>query len=148
MKIRVWHLSDSPHENLGAFYLHREVEDFMKHIIEDLSEEEWVAPDLAGTDAAGLTTFVAAYGLGRLVEVDAHGMGRLGEYPGEMVFIGMAIRLDYFSTTDNLHTSGSPQEPGLRLRGLVVDKIAAKVTMSYLRTRVHEDKDKKIDLLL
>ena len=90
MIIGIWHLSDQPENGLGSPYLHREVEDWIATQMDGLPEEEWQAPDLAVTDPAGLTTFVAAFGLDRVSVADVRGVGRLAEYPGEMVFVGLA----------------------------------------------------------
>lgn len=134
MKMRLWHMSDIPQDIGGIIYLHNEVEDFMAALIDKLPEEQWIAPDLANTDAAGITTFVAAFGLGNLGMADIVGCGRLAEYKRPMIFVGMAVRY--------------PTSSSLRLRGLVVNLEHKERTFTYLRSRMHTRKDGSIDLLI
>jgi len=177
MILRIWHLSDAATNYLGSPYLHREVEDWIGTQIDGIPEEEWEAPDLAVTDPAGLTTFVAAFGLDRISTVDVQGMGRLAEYPGELVFVGLAQKLIIaepaqpvqFETEevidpntgeriirprypDQLTAVWAPPRTELRLRGLVVDKTTQRQTELYVESRVRPMKDgdeiSKVDLVL
>ncbi len=134
MKMRLWHMSDIPQDIGGIIYLHNEVEDFMAALIDKLPEEQWIAPDLANTDAAGITTFVAAFGLGNLGMADVVGCGRLAEYKHPIIFVGIAARY--------------PTSSSLRLRGLVVNSEHESRTFTYLRSRMHTRKDGSIDLLI
>jgi len=134
MKMRLWHMSDIPQDIGGIIYLHNEVEDFIGKIIDQLPEEEWTAADLANTDAAGITTFVAAFGLGNLGMADVVGCGRLAEYKHPMVFVGMAVRY--------------PTSSSLRLRGLVVNEENKDRILIYLRSRRHTRPDGTLDLLI
>jgi hypothetical protein len=171
MILRIWHLADSSKHNLGSPYLHREVEDWISTQIDGIPEEEWEAPDLATTDPAGLTTFVAAFGLNHVAVADVCGMGRLAEYPGELVFVGLAQKMIIasnvndtvqFETEEFIDENGNravrPKSSDqlvvgwgttteLRLRGLVVDKTTAEKTLKYVESRVH-NKDGKVDLML
>ncbi len=127
-------MSDIPQDIGGIIYLHDEVEDFMAAVIDKLPEQEWIAPDLANTDAAGITTFVAAFGLGNLGMADIVGCGRLAEYERPMIFVGIAARY--------------PTSSSLRLRGLVVNLENKDRITTYLRSRMHTRKDGSIDLLI
>ena len=136
MKLKVWHIIEHPGEIYGIVYLHREVEDFMASIIDKLPEDMWQAPDLAGTDPAGLTTFVAAFGLGNVSVADVTGMGALAHYPGEMVLVGLARKNpDYDKTM-------------LRIRGLVVDRQHLKKILVYVKNARHKGTDGNWDLIL
>ena len=173
MILRIWHLSDAATNYLGSPYLHREVEDWIGTQIDGIPEEEWEAPDLAVTDPAGLTTFVAAFGLDRISTVDVQGMGRLAEYPGELVFVGLAQKMVFVEQVDHMHveteTTIDPatgiatvrpilpelvqpvwKDPKteLRLRGLIVDKTTQRQTELYVESRVRPMKDGKVDLVL
>jgi hypothetical protein len=172
MILRIWHLSDKPTGYLGNPYLHREVEDWMNTQIDGVPEEEWEAPDLAVTDPAGLTTFVAAFGLNRVAVAEVCGMGRLAGYPGELVFVGLAQKMVIVQQAEHAHieTEEFVDEHGerrirpvlpntitvgwnkptteLRLRGLVVDKTTEEQTLKYVESRAHKSKDGAFDLIL
>lgn len=132
--MRVWHLSDVPRDIGGVIYLHHEVENFMGQIMDGVPEQDWVAPDLANTDAAGLTTFVAAFGLGNVGTANVVGCGRLAEYKRPMVFVGIATRYDTSSV--------------LRLRGLVVNKEHEDRIITYVRSKIHTRENGSKDILL
>ncbi len=134
MKMRVWHLSDIPRDIGGVIYLHHEVENFMGQIMDGVPEQDWVAPDLANTDAAGLTTFVAAFGLGNVGTADVVGCGRLAEYPRPIVFVGIATKYNTSSV--------------LRLRGLVVNLQHKNRIITYIKSKIHTRENGSKDILL
>ena len=140
MKLKIWHVMDHPGEIYGIVYLHREVEDFMASIIDGLPKEAWQAPDLAGTDPAGLTTFVAAFGLGNVAVADVAGMGSLAHYPSEMILVGLARKLPLVSIE-----VGATQ---LRIRGLVVDRQHLKKILAYVKNARHKGVNGSWDLIL
>lgn len=144
MILRIWHLSDAPKPNqIGTPYLHGEVEDWMAAAIEDIPEEEREAPDLSVTDAAGATTFVAAFGLYRIGVADVQGMGRLANYPLEMVLVGMASKMRITNSTAKTDKSV------LRLRGLIVSKPRQIEILEYVEScLVRPGKYAKLDLML
>jgi hypothetical protein len=169
MILRIWHLSDAPEYCLGSPYLHREVEDWIGTQIDGIPEEEWEAPDFAKTDPAGLTIFMAAFGLNQVSIVDVHGMGRLAEYPGELVFVGLAQKTVIVEQADHSNTieikvdtrtgirtpvlpslaaTWHSPETRLRLRGLVVDKTTKQQTLDYVESRAVKQKGGQIDLML
>ena len=175
MILRIWHLSDAQKvDQIGNPYLHREVEDWISEKIDKIPEEEWEAPDLAVTDAAGVTTFVAAFGLDRQATVDVQGMGRLAEYPGELVFVGIAQKIIIaspgpdeavqFETEEFIDENGNravrpittntpmavawETKTELRLRGLVVDKTTQEQTENYIEGQIRVQKDGKVDIML
>jgi hypothetical protein len=172
MIMRIWHLSDAPEvDKIGTPYLHREVEDWMSEQIDSIPEEEWEAPDLAVSDAAGVTTFVAAFGLDNLATADVQGMGRLAEYPGELVFVGIAQKFMVTEPAEPMHIETEEyidQRTGqrmvrivndslpfnwkmptteLRIRGLVVDKTTQEQTEKYVEGQIRK-KDGKVDIML
>jgi hypothetical protein len=175
MILRIWYLGDAPEVNcIGNPYLHREVEDWIARIIPlNIDPQKTEAPDLAVTDAAGVTTFVAAFGLDQLATVEVQGMGLLGTYPGELVFVGIAQKLIIaepaqpvqFETEeiidantgqriirprypDQLIVGWDPPRTELRLRGLVVDKTTEQQTYNYIESRMKTSKNGKVDIML
>lgn len=175
MILKIWYLGDAPEFcQIGNPYLHREVEDWIAKIAPlHVDPQRMEAPDLATTDPAGVTTFVAAFGLDTLALVDVKGMGILGEYPGELVFVGLAQKLIIaepaqpvqFETEevvdpdtgqrivrprypDQLTAVWAPPRTELRLRGLVVDKTTEQQTMDYVESRLRRKKDGSADLML
>jgi hypothetical protein len=157
MILRIWHLSDAPTPNqIGTPYLHGEVEDWMAGILKMIPEEEWEAPDLSVTDAAGVTTFVAAFGLYNVGVADVQGIGRLANYPLEMVFAGIACRL--FITNPTLthdeeverdYPTTQSDNSVLRLRGLIVSKPRQEEILQYVESRkTRPDEYGKLDLML
>lgn len=141
MILRVWHLSDAPRPNqIGTPYLHGEVEDWMAVYLNTIPEEEWEAPDLSVTDAAGVTTFVAAFGLNTVGTAEVEGIGRLANYPLDMVFVGLAIRMHI--------TGDEPGETVLRLRGLIVNKSRQQEIIEYVESRKTCSPTGRVDLML
>jgi hypothetical protein len=121
--MKVWHVIDAPEHafSTGIIYLHHEVEDFMDEIVRALPEDEWAAPDLACTDAAGLTTFIAKWGLEELSFSAVEPQGRLVDYPNPLVFVGFATRREF-----------------LRIRGLVVDVIRLEQTIDHVKSKMYK----------
>ena len=152
MILRVWHLSDAPRPNqIGTPYLHGEVENWMAAAIDGIPEEQWEAPDLSVTDAAGVTTFVAAFGLYKVNVADVQGMGRLANYPLKMVFVGMATKLFITNHDEEEREYPTTQSDNsvLRLRGLIVSKPRQEEILVYVESRqTRPDKYGKLDLML
>ena len=173
MILRIWHLNDSPKNGIGSPYLHREVEDWIAGKLMMMPSEEREAPDLATTDPAGVTTFVAAYGLGNLAWVDVSGMETLEGYPGELAFVGFAHRMIIAEPmhehthqverrvcqdtgqiictpvlSDTVTATWQSPRKELRLRGLVVDKTTLEDTITYVESRIHRKKGGDIDIIL
>lgn len=168
MILRIWYLGDAPSRCVGFPYLHGEVEDWISRYAPlHVDPQKREAPDLAVTDAAGVTIFAAAFGLDQLATVDVQGMNLLGCYPGELAFCGFAKRLliaeallkdfdelEAFEKeirrpifTNNTSVWQMPYEE-LTLRGLVVDKTRQEHIMNYVESKCKFENGKIKDIAL